>query len=33
MTYPGTKLTVHVLDDGNKQEVLAMASRLREQCL
>jgi hypothetical protein len=32
MTYPGAKLTVHVLDDGRKPEVLSMVNRLRDQC-
>jgi hypothetical protein len=32
MTYPGTKLVVHVLDDGRRPDVLAMIYKLRTQC-
>jgi cellulose synthase/poly-beta-1,6-N-acetylglucosamine synthase-like glycosyltransferase len=30
--YPGPKLTVHVLDDGRRPEVITMVNRLRAQC-
>jgi hypothetical protein len=32
MNYPGSKLTVHVLDDGNRAEVYKLARRLDFQC-
>jgi cellulose synthase (UDP-forming) len=32
MTYPSSKLTVHVLDDGRRAEVMTMVNRLRSQC-
>jgi cellulose synthase (UDP-forming) len=31
MNYPGSRMTVHVLDDGARPEVAAMVSRLRFQ--
>ena len=32
MTYPESKLTVHVLDDGKRPDVMIMVNRLRSQC-
>lgn len=32
MDWPGHKLTVHVLDDGNKQEYRDMVARVRAAC-
>jgi cellulose synthase (UDP-forming) len=32
MYYPGTKLSVHVLDDGKRQDIRHMVERLRAQC-
>jgi cellulose synthase/poly-beta-1,6-N-acetylglucosamine synthase-like glycosyltransferase len=31
MNYPGSRMTIHVLDDGARPEVAAMVSRLRFQ--
>jgi hypothetical protein len=32
MSYPESKLTVHVLDDGRRPDVNLMVNRMRAQC-
>lgn len=32
MNYPGSKLTVHVLDDGRNADMAAMVKKLKDQC-